>query len=374
MKFVIYSAVAVMFAFSGVARGDTLSLVGGSSGNFEMGWFAETWKNGNWCGDTLVRDSSPDTSIEEPDTLRDYLESFPTPDTVFITKQQAYVDSLMITTTTLHQQTVLRDSAGDAFIDIINTYTTIIDSSIVVPCSNLDFIVDTGGITEGATYFDYYYKFRDYWAQLPFVWNNWQGYDSATVNFYDTLLITYKGLLPTHQIKMNFFYATWNTLADTMATNQKRGDGVGILAASPDEWKTVIIPIPDSVQLTSITGIVLAIENVPDGGGDSTSEVGNLKIDRISLVSPYTSVRHSVFRRGVRQDRYHFTPATTGEVRVSVYALNGALLGTKLLRVDPSRSYSVRRLAKLLGGVTPPDGIRIVTVRGAGVNLNAKIR
>ncbi len=372
MTRIIFSILLVLSFFLMISAGDTLSLVGGSSGNFEMGWFGEAWKNGNWCGDTLVRDANPDTLILfEPDTLRNILESTPTPDTVFITKQSTFFDSLMITTTTIHKQIVLRDSANDPFVDIVNIYTAVIDSDIIAPCSNRDFITDTGGVTEGSIYFNYYYKFRNYWAQLPFVWNNWQGYDSATVSPYNSLLITYKGLLPTHQINLSFIYGTWGPWADTMATAEKRGDGVGILTASPDEWKTVVIPIPDSVQLKSITGIVLAIENAPNKGG-KTSEAGNLKIHQISLISSPISVEYRNLRRKELYDRYRFTPKTNGNVIVSIYSLNGVLLNTTSFSVDPYKTYSVHKLVQKPLGKSP-EGIKIITIRGAGVNINLKI-
>ncbi|MBN1307797.1 MAG: hypothetical protein JXA18_07765 [Chitinispirillaceae bacterium] len=374
MKLCRYLVLPAIFAFSPMSWGGTLSLVGGISGNFEFGWFGEAWNSGKsqWCGDTLMHDSTPDTTTTLPDTIRDYFVSTPPmSDTVITTESSVLIDSLQITTTSIQTITVISDSANDPLVDLINSYTTIIDSNIVVPCIYMDFITDTGGITPEASYCNYYYRFRDWYAQLPFVWSNWQGLDSATVSPYKSLLVTYKGLLPVHRIQINFFYGTWGSLADTAANSQKRGDGVGILNASP-EWQTVVLPIPDSVQLLSITGIILAIENVPDGGGDSTSAVGNLKVAEISLLSPDEAVRNPFSRHGFRQDLFHFTPKIAGRVEVSVYSLNGVLLGTKTLSVDPSTSYSVRQLADVRNDRTPTQ-VRIVKIKGAGVNLSGKI-
>ena len=368
-----YLAVLAVVAFSHAAMGDILSLVGGTSGNYSLGWMGEGWKNGNWCGDTLLRDASPDTIVSPPDTIHDFFISGPISDTVIVTVQPPIqYDSLFVSTTLIQSQTILRDSIDDPIVDIVTNYTTIIDSNIIAFCGETDFITDTGGITEGALYFNYYYKFRNYWAQLPFVWNNWQGYDSLTVIPYTDLLITYKGLLPVHQIQLGFFYGTWGAFADTMKTFLKLGDGVGTLVASPDEWKTVIIHIPDSVTLPGITGITLSIENVPNGGGAQTSEVGNLKIDQIALLTPDNPTRHMKSLRGVRHDRFHFVPKTAGRVSVSVFSLNGALLGTKTLSVDPSRRYSIRQLAQIENSMASGQ-VRIVKIQGAGVNLKERI-
>jgi hypothetical protein len=363
-------AMLVVGFFSQVVKADTLSLVGGTSGNWEIGWWGEAWDGEHWCGDTLVHDPSPDTLIDPPDTLRDLIHNEFVHDTVKTTIVTNALDSLAVTTTTIETETVLSDSANDSLVDLITTRIKIIDSSVFVPCAPSDFLADTGGIAEGSTYLNYHYKVRNFWAQLPFVWKNWEGYDSATISPYTTLLITYKGILPIHQLNMSFIYATWGNNADTMKTFLKRGDGLGILESSPDAWKTVVIQIPDSVSMPSITGIVLAVESVGDEGGE-TSDVGTIKISEISLIASEEPVIHKVVSRGILHDRYHFIPKTSGNVEVAVYSLSGALLDIRTLRVDPLQMYSVHKLAKLPGGTA--GQIRIVKIRGAGVNLNEKI-
>jgi hypothetical protein len=376
MTFCRYLAFFALICSSQIAVGavsDPLSLVGGASGNFALGWNGEGWKNGHWCGDTLARDLSPDTVTTVPDTIKDFFVSTPISDTVIITRQSYSIDTLMITTTYIQTQTIIRDSLNDPIVDIINGYTTIYDSSIVISCSQNDFITDTGGFTEGTFYFNYYYKFRNYWAQLPFVWTNWQGYDSLTVSPYKYLLIRYKGLLPVHQAKLSFFYGTWGPNADTMKTFLKLGDGVGVLVASPTEWKTEIIQIPDSVSLPGITGITLSIENVPNGGGDSTSDVGNLKIDQISLlVNPEGPVKHTVSPRMNQSDRFHFIPRTTGKVTLFVYSLRGELLSSRTIGVEANRQYTVREFALRNSGLSSQQ-IRMVKITGQGMNVNEKI-
>jgi hypothetical protein len=373
MKAYIYFAVLAIIACSQIVMGDTLTLVGATTGNFAIGWFGEAWKNIGWCGDTLVHDPSPDTTYPAPDTIFDFFVSSPISDTVFISNRTDPYDSLFVSTTSIRTQTILRDSLNAPVVNIANNYKTIIDSNIIVPCSQYDFITDTGGFKDSTYYFSYYYKFRNYYAQLPFVFLGWQGEDSAYISPYKTLLITYKGLLPTHQIKLSFFYGAWGANKDSMANALNHGDGVGTLAASPDEWKSVVIQIPDSVQLPHIAGITLAIENVPNGGGGQTSDVGNLKVYQISLIAPdSTAVKYKNSRHAIRQDRFHFTPKSAGKIMVSVYSLNGVLLGTKALSVDPSKSYSVRLLAQVQGSMAHGQ-MRIVKIQGAGVDIREKI-
>ena len=222
--------------FSQNTKADTLSLVGGTSGNWSIGWWGEAWAGENWCGDTLVHDLSPDTVIELPDTIKDFEPSIPVSDTIIISQTSQTMDSLIISIMKIQTRTVLRDSVNDPIIDIVNATTTITDTSIIEPCKSTDFITDTGAVAEGASYFDFYYRFRNYYAQLPFVWKDWAGYDSLTVAPYTKLLITYKGLLPIHQVQMNFFYATWGANADTMKNDLKLGDGIGTLPAV-EVWK-----------------------------------------------------------------------------------------------------------------------------------------
>lgn len=371
MKYGKLFAILTLAIFCRTASGDTLSLVGGAS-SFYTGWWGEAWKGAAWCGDTLMKDPSPDTVTQPPDTIKDLQTTLTVNDTTMISESSTTVDSLVVTTTTIQTRVVLRDSPDDSTIDIINSNTTITDSTIVNLCINTDFIVDSGAAaTEGASYFDFYYKFRDYYAQLPFVWKDWGGYDSVTIIPYNQLLITYKGLLPVHQVEISFFYATWGTNADTMKNVQNLGDGVGILAPS-DTWKTVVIDIPDSVNMPGITGIILTIGNIPDGGGEDTSEVGNLQVQEIALISPDIGTIKERAVYGIRSDRFHFTPKTAGDIEVSVYSLNGALLRSATVKVDPSQMYSLHRLGKLAGGKTS-EQVRIVTVRGAGVNLSEKL-
>lgn len=376
MKYCRYLAFFALICSSQIAMGavsDPLSLVGGTSENFALGWNGEGWRNGHWCGDTIARDLSPDTVKSQPDTIKDFFTSTPLSDTVIITRQSISVDTLMITTIYIQKQTIIRDSLNDPIVDIINSYITIYDSSIVISCSQNDFMTDTGGFTEGTFYFNYYYKFRNYYAQLPFVWANWQGLDSFTVSPYKYLLIRYKGLLPVHQAKLGFFYGTWGPYADTMRNILKLGDGVGVLAASPTEWKTEIIQIPDSVSLPSITGITISIENVPNGGGDKTSEVGNLKVDQISLlVNPDIPVRYTVSPRMNSTDRFHFVPRTTGKVTLTVYSLRGELLSSRTIGVVANRQYRVRDFAVRNSGLASPQ-VRMVKIKGLGVNVSEKI-
>jgi hypothetical protein len=357
--------------FSQIIQADTLSLVGGTSGNWSIGWWGEAWAGEHWCGDTLMYDPSPDTVIALPDTIKDFETSISVSDTVIVTQTSQAIDSLVISTTKILTRTVLRDSVNDPVIDIVNDTTTITDTCIVQPCDSTDFITDTGAAADGADYFDYYYRFRDYYAQLPFVWKNWAGYDSLTIIPYTKLLITYKGLLPIHQVQMNFIYATWGANADTMKNVLKLGDGIGTLP-STEVWSTLVFEIPDSVSMPGITGITLAIENVPDGGGADSSAVGNLKVQEISLISSDIGVIRSRTSRGIARDRYSFTPTVAGDVELSVYSLSGALLGTVRENVDPSRTYSIHRLVNRQGNNTAGQ-VRLVKIRGAGVNLIAKI-
>lgn len=372
MKYNTLLTMLTVTIFYQIASGDTLSLVGGLSADYTTGWWGSAWSGEAWCDDTLLKDPSPDTVVQPPDTIKDLEVTTPVSDTTIVSKESTTVDSLVISITEIQQRTILRDSDDDPTIDIVNSYMTITDTTVINSCSNTDFIVESGAAaTEGASYFDFHYKFRNYFAQLPFVWEGWGGYDSVTISPYNQLLIIYKGLLPVHRIQMSFFYASWGPNADTMKNALNLGDGVGTLTAS-DEWKTEVVTIPDSVSLPGITGITLTIENVPDGGGGETSEVGNLQVQEISLISTGNATIKERATYGVSLDRYHFIPKSAGNIEVSVYSLSGALLRSTSVKVDAYQNYSLHRLGKLASDKTSQQ-ICIVKVRGAGVNLSEKI-
>jgi hypothetical protein len=371
MKLGLLVVILTVALFSQTTKADTLSLVGGTSGNWSIGWWGEAWAGEHWCGDTIAHDLSPDTVIALPDTIKDFETSISVSDTVIVTRTNQTVDSLVISTTKILTRTVLRDSANDPVIDIVNETTTITDTCIVQSCQSTDFITDTGAAAEGAGYFNFYYRFRNYYAQLPFVWKDWAGYDSLTVVPYTKLLITYKGLLPIHQVQMSFIYATWGDNADTMKNVLELGDGIGTLPAT-EVWNTLVFEIPDSVSMPSITGITLSIENVPDGGGADSSMVGNLKVQEISLIAHDIGTIRSMTPRGISRDRYSFTPTTEGYVELSVYSLSGALLSTVRVNVSPYQTYSIHRLVNLKENNIAGQ-IRLVKIRGAGVNLIEKI-
>ncbi|MBN2038126.1 MAG: hypothetical protein JW768_15400 [Chitinispirillaceae bacterium] len=374
MKFSTYLIALSIFVSTQTVFGssaDTLDLMGGISSGWGIGWYGEAWKQEGWCGDTLVPDMAMDT-VTTSDTLWDCIISTPINDTVITTKQSFMVDSLTVTTTTIHAQIIVRDSLNDPIVDIINTYTTIVDSTIMRNCYEIDFISDTGGLDSGALYVNYYYKFRNSWAQLPIIWSNWAGIDSITVIPYKYLQVVYKGLLPVHRMKMEFIYGTWGPNADTMKTFLKLGDGVGILEASPSEWKTAIIEIPDSVTLPGITGLVFAIGNLPDVVS-ATSELVNLKVARVSLLANADiPVRHTVSRRAGQANRFYFTPSSAGNVALSIYSLKGELLSATSVKVEKGRQYSIRKFALENSGLKSAQ-IRMVKIRGAGVEVNQKI-
>ena len=139
-------AILTVALLSRMAMGDTLSLVGGMLGNFSTGWWGEAWKSGHWCGDTLQRDLSPDTVYEPSDTIFDLEIVTPISDTTITTSQTQIIDSLVVTTISIQTRTVLRDSATDPVVDIVNDVMTVTDSSLVVNCFYTDFIVDTGSV------------------------------------------------------------------------------------------------------------------------------------------------------------------------------------------------------------------------------------
>ena len=368
--------VVSMFASTQVVFGatvvDTLDLMGGTASEWWIGWFGEAWKGVDWCGDTLVRDMTVDT-VRTSDTLKDYVVSTPISDTVITTAEKSVMDSLTINTTTVDSLFVIKDSLNDPIVDIIQNYTKIIDSTFMRNCfEQTDFITDTGGFYPGALYFDFYYKFRKSWAQLPIVWANWAGIDSLIASPYKLLMIVYKGLLPNHRANMEFFYGTWGPIADTMRNVLKLGDGVGILQASPSEWKTEIIPIPDSVTLAGITGMVLGIGNV-SSLDSATSEVGNLKVARVSLLSyPHPpAVRHGLTRRDALNNRYVFTPAS-GIVSLTIFSLKGEALASKNVAVQPGRRYSVRQFVCDQKSLASSQ-VRIATIKGEGVDITARV-
>jgi hypothetical protein len=309
---------------------DTLDLVGGMAGSWGIGWFGEAWlaQDSAWCNDTLKRDTS----------------------------------------TVIETLTVL-DTLTDTYVPKIDTQTTI--TPTIAACSVSDFTSysDSGGFYPGAPYIKYYYKFRNYYAQLPFDWMNWQGYDSATVSPYKYLMIVYKGLLPAHQMQISFFYATWGTHYDSLRNILNLGDGVATLLPSTN-WKTAVIQIPDSVYLPYITGMVFGIGNAPGLGG-KTSAVGELDIARISLVAQANAVKYQANHKIALNNRYVFTPAG-GNVSLTVFSLKGEVLASRDVTVQAGTRYSVRQFVFNTLGLSASQ-VRMVSIKGKGVNVTTRI-
>jgi hypothetical protein len=349
-KYLIILGVLLAAQFTPGAS-DTLDLVGGTASSWSFGWYGEAWNDSaqHWCGDTLYKDLTIDTSIKI--------------DTVVLWIFAQVTDTIIngVDTQYVVRDTLIPDSS-------ITMDTTYVDSSTFMTCIDQNFIADTGGFVEGKQYINYFYKFRNYWAQLPIVWTGWGGIDATS---YKQLLITYKGILPTHQVKMNFFYG-W--MFDTTKNEKNLGDGVGTLVASPTEWATSIIAIPDSVDMEGITGITLSLANVPGSNATGTSDVGNIKIARLSLITgPDNPVRYKTAPRVAPKDRFTFTPKISGKVTVSIYSLKGELLHARSVGVEPGKTYSARRLAQQQSGLGAAQ-MRIVRIQGAGVFINEKIR
>jgi hypothetical protein len=341
-----------------------MDLMGGTAtydatgmGGWSIGWYGEAWRDSAnaWCGDTTFKDLTKDTVIKK--------------DTVVLLIFTTIYDTLYKGTDTqkvVSVDTLLPDTT-------ITPDTTIIDSSAILTCNPDNYVTDTGGFVAAQKYLNYYYKFRNWYAQLPVVWANWAGLDSLTVLPYKYFLIIYKGILSTHQVSMSFFYGTWGPNADTTKNTRKVGDGIGVLTSSPD-WKTVVIKIPDSVCLPGMTGVSLNIGNAPNSGGGQTSAVGNLKVARISLIVESSNpVRYTTAPRTIAKDRYSFVPKTTGKVTVSIFSLKGELLHEQLMCVESGRQYSIRSFAGQRGGYNNAK-MRIVRIQGAGVSINEKIR
>lgn len=359
MKLFRYLAVLSLLVSTQAAFGsasDTFDLMGGSAqAGWGIGWYGEAWRDSAWCGDTLYKDLTPETVIRL--------------DTIVLLMFTTIQDTLYKGTDT--QQVVAKDTLLPD--TTITSDTTVIDSSTFLTCVESDLVSDTGALVTGNRYINFNYKFRNWYAQLPIIWSNWQGLDSLSVIPYSRLLITYKGLLSTHQANLEFIYGTWGPNADTTKSTRKLGDGVGIVTPS-STWETLIIEIPDSVHLPGITGLVFNIGNIPNAGGDKTSGVGNLMVDRVSLlVGSSIPVRHKTAPRISPADRFSFIPKSSGTITVSIYTLKGELIHAQSVSVESGRQYSVKRLAPQRNGMNNGQ-MRIIRVQGAGVNINEKFR
>jgi hypothetical protein len=312
MKGCKFLVALALFASVQLAHGsplDTFDLFGGNAGAWTIGWYGEAWADSGWCGDTLNKN---------PDSLN------------------------------------------------------------VITCTPATFAtMDSNGFYPGTSYINYKYKFRNYYAQLPIVWSNWQGVDSTTVSPYKKLMIVYKGLLPSHQVSLSFFYGTWGfdsalKASDSIKNALSFGDGVGVLLPSTD-WKTVVIPIPDSVSLPGITGINFAMGN-RTGMGGKTSDIGTLQVARIALVADNAgaiSVKNTVTRNKGINNRYIFTPAA-GNVAVTAYSLKGEALLSKNVSVQAGQHYSIRQFVNENMGLSASQ-VRLVKIKGEGVNTSTRI-
>jgi hypothetical protein len=313
--------------FAAAQLPDTLDLVGGQSSGYVFGWFGEAWPDtlSAWCGDTISKDTSIDS-------------------------------------------TPVWDSLANIFKNIADTVIT----PTVLQCNAGLFETDTGGFYPGALYVNYFYKFRNYYAQLPLVWSNWQGMDSSMVSGYKYLMVVYKGLLPSQQVSLSFSYGTWGVAPSILESDSLKnalgyGDGLGILAASPNDWKTAIITIPDSVSLPGITGIIFGIGNVTGQGG-KTSAVGNLKVARVALFGPQAlPVKYQAFGQQAINNRYLFTPAG-GSVSLTAFSLKGEVLFSKNVTVLAGKKYSIGQFVGSAMGSSASQ-VRMISIKGAGVNV-----
>jgi hypothetical protein len=198
------------------------------------------------------------------------------------------------------------------------------------------------------------------------VWYGWGGFNATR---FSELQIVYKGLLPEHQMNLSFFYGY---AFDSTKNIENHGDGVGLLPASPDEWSTVTITIPDSVDMNGITGIAFAIENAPDQGDTAGgSEVGNLKMARITVMSPADPVKHKVSHTITVDNRTNFMPSPGSGV-LTVHSLKGEMLERKTVTVQPGKMYSVHRFVKDNCGAAAPQ-LRFVTISGKGVRVSRRV-
>ena len=291
------------FGFSVEAFGDTLELMGPSASNWDIGWTkgAEAWGGTAWCGDTLSKDSSGTATVLDCDALISEL-----------------------------------------------------------------FLPDTGGLYPDSahiTYINYTYKFRNYYAQLPIVWNGWGGTDLTGYKYFMTV---YKGLLSVHQMRVSFFYS-YN---DSIKNTEKLGDGVGLLAASPNQWKTAVLQIPDSVDMAGITGVTFAVENAPGKGG-KTSDAGNIKVARVAFISGNTKAMRHADPGIAKSNRFSFTPSS-GSLAFSAYSLKGEALASKVVSVQSGRKYSVRRFVRDQCGAIAAQ-VRLITIKGEGVRVAARV-
>jgi hypothetical protein len=362
MKWCKFAIVLSFFSFGSLASAqsaDTLDIVGPYAGSWLFGWNGESYKGTAWCGDTTYKDLTPDTTFF-PDTQYQFVFVQVIDTVIGVSDTQYNTRDTLISEMLITQKPLINDS-------------TKVDS-----CSRSDFVADTGGFTPGAEYVNYYYKFRNYYAQVPIIWAGWAGWDSVLVAPYKTLMVVYKGLLPTHQMAIEFSYATWRFPVDSAAqandsikNKTGAGDGVGILPASPNEWKTAVVEIPDSVNMVRITGIIFSIGNAPNQGGP-TSDLGNLKIARISLLPSPSAVRRTVPRTGQAAGRFSFIPKSAGKVTLSIYSLRGELLCNKTFGVEANKRYSMRQMVQAYSGRGGAQ-MKLVKIRGAGVNMNEKI-
>jgi hypothetical protein len=336
-RFVCFIALSIFVSarFAAAQLPDTLDLAGGQSSGYVFGWFGEAWPDSlsAWCGDTLSK----------------------------------------VTNTSIDSVAVL-DSLTNTFKIVPETTTTI--TSNVLQCTASQFETDTGGFYPGAMYVNYFYKFRNYYAQLPLVFSNWQGLDSSIVSGYKYLMVVYEGLLPTQQISLSFSYGTWGVAPNILASDSIKnalgyGDGLGTLQPSPNAWKTAIITIPDSVSLPGITNIIFGIGNLTGQGG-KTSAVGNLKVARVSLLGPQVlpAKNHAKGQKAINS-RTIFTPVGAS-VAITAFSLKGEALISRNVSVSAGKQYSISQFIRgALGPVA--SQVRMVTIKGDGVNVTTRI-
>lgn len=229
---------------------------------------------------------------------------------------------------------------------------------------------DTGiAPTTGTKYLDYNYHLVKGYAGFKIDWDqgtsSWNFADSTNKLCFDSLVIQHKGPLPNEIVTIWFGR---NTGCGTPTVFQKIGT-----FPSSTAWVNTSIPltIPDSMCDGNYE-MQMRINPV-NGDANYTGPVANLKIGTILAVKKSSNgiVYHNRMLTSANNLRY-FTPSVSGNVVLSGYSLNGALLFKKTVNVIAGTTYSTGKIISSYAS-SMSSQMHLVQIKGAGVNCMHKV-
>jgi hypothetical protein len=222
---------------------------------------------------------------------------------------------------------------------------------------------DTGDKYD-STYINFDYQFGNPhpgYAGFKIFWD--RGMVTFNATEFDSMIFMHKGPLPGHKVHM--IWAKGEGCGGPI-TYQDFGD-----FQSSTEWKREAIQFPAGFLKTGLFELRMQIYN--DGGTDTTSAPGCLKLDNLGFIRKSTEgVSNAKHAPAVSGTSRYFVPKVSGKVTLAVYSLQGEQLFKGLIDVAAGKRYDVGQFARSNSNL-PSQWIHCVQITGSGVNITGKV-